>query len=105
MIGLGVSNLSNFEIDLKFTAAAFASKFFLYPFLINIFILLDKFIIHNYNTSHYQALQLLSIAPMAANTIVFASLMRMNTEKVATTVLLSALFSLIYMPLMISILF
>jgi predicted permease len=105
MVGLGVSKLEKFEIDVKFTAAAFGSKFLLYPLLVNMFILFDKFVMHNYTSSHYQALQLLSTAPMAANTIVFASLMKTNIEKVATTVLLSALFSLLYMPTMISLYF
>lgn len=102
MIGLGVSTLNKFEIDLKFTAAAFTAKFIFYPAVVNIFILIDKFIIHNYTAEHYQAVQLISVAPMAASTIVFASLTKMNTEKVATTVLLSALFSLIYTPSIIS---
>jgi predicted permease len=105
MIGLGVSTLNNFQIDLKFTGSAFISKFIFYPAAINLFILLDKFIMHNYNTNHYHALQLLSTAPMAANTIVFASLTKVQPEKVAATVLLSALFSLIYMPTMVSLYF
>ena len=102
MIGLGVSTLNKFEIDIKFTGAAFIAKFIFYPGAVNIFILLDKFILHNYSVSHYQALQLISVAPMAASTIVFAALTKMNIEKVATTVLLSALFSLVYMPTIIS---
>jgi predicted permease len=105
MIGLGISTLNKFEIDLKFTGSAFLSKFIFYPTIVNLFILLDKFLMHNYTTSHYQALQLLSTAPMAANTIVFASFAKANPEKVATTVLLSAIFSLIYMPTMISLYF
>jgi predicted permease len=105
MIGLGISTLNKLEIDFKFTGAAFISKFIFYPAAVNFFILFDKFILHNYNISHYQALQLISTAPMAASTIVFASLTKMNTEKVATTVLLSAIFSLIYMPTMITLYF
>jgi predicted permease len=105
MIGLGISTLDKFEIDLKFTGCAFLSKFILCPIIINLFILLDKLIMHNYNINHYHALQLLSTAPMAANTIVFASFAKANPEKVATTVLLSAIFSLIYMPSMISLYF
>jgi predicted permease len=105
MIGLGISTLDKFEIDFKFTGSAFLSKFVFYPILVNLFIVLDKFLMHNYNTSHYQALQLLSTAPMAANTIVFATFAKASPEKVAATVLLSAIFSLIYMPTMISLYF
>jgi predicted permease len=38
---------------------------------------------------------------MAANTIVIASIIKFQPEKVATTVMISALFSLIYIPIMI----
>jgi len=105
MIGLGLSTIQKFEIDIKFTICAFISKFLFSPLIINIFILLDKFIFHQYNVSHYHALILLSTAPIAANTMVFASLIKLNLEKVATTVLLSALFSLLYMPCMITLFF
>jgi len=105
MIGLGMSSLKSFKLDVKFTSAAFLAKFLFAPIIINVFILLDKFVIHGYNNSHYQALNLLAIAPIAANTIVFASLVHINYEKVAITVLLSALFSLLYMPCMIILFF
>lgn len=102
MIGLGLSTLPKFEMDLKFTASAFASKFLFYPIGINIFILLDKYIFGWYDENCYDALQLLSTAPVAANTIVIASLWKFNPERVAATVLMSCLFVLIYMPAMAS---
>lgn len=103
MVGLGVSTLKKFEVDYKFTLATFANKFLFYPIIINVFILLDRFIFGWYNENHYNALQLLSTAPMAANIIVIASLQKFHPEKVAATVLLSLLFALIYMPIMVSI--
>lgn len=102
MIGLGLSSLPKFEIDWKFTASAFASKFLFYPIGINVFILLDKYILKLYDENCYDALQLLSTAPVAANTIVIASLWKFNPERVAATVLMSCLFVLIYMPAMAS---
>ncbi|MBA2628569.1 MAG: AEC family transporter, partial [Rickettsiaceae bacterium] len=41
--------------------------------------------------------------PMATNTIVLASLYKIYPEKVATAVLLSLLFVLLYMPIMATI--
>jgi predicted permease len=41
------------------------------------------------------------MAPMAANIIVIASLQKFHPEKVATTVFLSLLFVVIYMPVMV----
>jgi predicted permease len=103
MVGLGLSTLPRFEVDVKFTLAAFASKFLFFPIAINLFIILDKFIFGWYDQSYYNALQLLFTAPMAANTIVIASITKFHPEKVAATVLMSCLFTLIYIPVMVTI--
>jgi len=100
MIGLALSEIKEFRLDFKFTAAAFASKFLFYPIAFNIYILIDRFILGWYNNEYYNALQLLSMAPIATNTIVLASLYKIYPEKVATVVLLSLIFVLIYMPIM-----
>ncbi|RTK92281.1 MAG: AEC family transporter [Rickettsiales bacterium] len=99
-IGLALSNIKKFEFDVKFTAAAFASKFLFYPILFNIFILFDRFVLKLLDTSYYNALQLLCVAPLATNTIVLASLYKIYPEKVATAVLISLIFVLVYMPVM-----
>lgn len=103
MIGLALSNIKKFELDIKFISAAFISKFLFYPILFNIFIILDKFVFGWYSTEYYNALQLLSIAPLGTNTIVLASLYKIHPEKVVTAVLLSLVFVLLYMPVMTSI--
>lgn len=100
IVGLGVSKLEKFTIDFKFTVVAFITKFLFYPIAINIFIIFDKIFTNWYDVNYYNALQLVSTAPMAANVIVIASLQKLHPEKVATTVLLSLLFCLIYMPIM-----
>ncbi|MDX1923705.1 MAG: AEC family transporter [Rickettsiaceae bacterium] len=98
MIGLGMSKITKFEIDGKFTIASLFSKFVMYPLAMNIFIILDKFILGWYDSPEHNALLLLSSAPMAANTIVISSLMKFHPERVATSVLLSCLVSLVYIP-------
>ena len=102
-IGLALSKVQEFKLDLKFTAAAFTSKFVFYPLMFNLFILLDKFIFGWYDNNYYNALQMLSIAPLATNTIVLAAQYKIYPEKMATTVLLSLIFVLIYMPIMATI--
>ena len=64
---------------------------------------MDKWFIRCYDSNYYNALQLMSVAPMAANTIVIASLQKFHPEKVATTVLLSLIFVLLYTPAMVTI--
>lgn len=103
MIGLALSNIQKFELDTKFTLAAFVSKFLFYPLAFNLFIIIDKVFLNWYDTEYYNALQLLCIAPLATNLIVLASLYKIHPEKVATAVVLSLIFVLIYMPVMASI--
>lgn len=104
MVGLALSSIQKFEIDIKFTLATFIAKFLFYPIGINIFIVLDRFVMKWYDEDHYNALKLLSTAPLAANIIVIASLQKFYPEKVATTVFLSLIFVIIYMPVMVSLL-
>lgn len=99
MIGLGISKISKFEIDFKFTGFAFISKYIFAPIGAAIFIFLDKFIFGIYGIQEYNAMLLLSSAPIAANIIVVSSMVGFNSEKTASTVLISSLFSLIYIPL------
>lgn len=103
MVGLALSALQKFEIDIKFTLATFMAKFLFYPLGVNIFILLDKFVLGWYDENYYNALRLLSTAPMAANVIFIASLQKFYPEKVATTVFLSLLFGVVYIPVMVTI--
>ena len=103
MIGIGVSTIKKFEIDVKFALAAVGGKCILQPIIINSFILLDKWVLHLYNgNDYYQALQLLSTAPMSSNVIVIASFIKFHPEHVATAVLVSAIVDLFYIPFMVS---
>lgn len=104
MVGLGLSGLTKLNIDFKFTLASFVSKFLFFPLAIGAFIFLDKFVFGWYDENYYDALILMSLSPIAANTIVLASIWKFDQEKVATTVLLSSIFALLYIPIMASLL-
>lgn len=103
MVGLALSVMSKFEIDIKFTLATFLAKFLFYPVGVGIFIVIDRFVLRWYDENLYNALKLLSTAPLAANLIVISSLQKFHPEKVATTVFLSLIFVTIYMPIMVSV--
>ena len=62
---------------------------------INLFRLLNRDI--------YQIMFLLSLSPLAANTVSFATILKVQPQKAAIAVLLSTIFALIYIPLMVSI--
>ncbi|NDB84003.1 MAG: AEC family transporter [Alphaproteobacteria bacterium] len=105
MIGLGMAKIKTLEIDKKFIAASLFSKYIMYPALVMIFIMIDRYILGMYDTPEYNALLLLSSAPIAANTIVISSIMNFSPERVATSVLVSCIISLVYIPVMATITF
>lgn len=105
IIGLGIAGLTNFKLDLKFIGMTFLAKFLAWPILILLVIAIDSHLFGFYGPMVHQALILLSIVPLAVNTVVMASLMKCNPEKAAATVLLSTVFALFYVPFMASVFF
>lgn len=100
IIGLGLAGLTNFKLDYKFIAMTFVAKFIVWPCIVLLIIFFDTQYLGVYDVNVHKALILLSIVPLAANSVVMASLMKANPEKVAATVLLSTIFALVYVPLM-----
>lgn len=100
IIGIGLSSLKQFTLDLKFVGLSFFAKFLIWPVIILTIIAIDQATIGLYDLTAQRALILLSIVPLAVNTVVIASLTKCHPEKTAATVLLSALFALIYVPIM-----
>ena len=53
----------------------------------------------------YRAFILLSIVPIAANTVIFATALDVHPDKVSSAVLFSTIFCLIYVPIVMVFLF
>lgn len=102
LVGLGMSAVSTLKIDFKFIGMTFAAKFLVWPLLIISIVSLDAAFFGVYTPDIHQALIMLSIVPLAANTVVMAYLMEYQADKAASAVLLSFLFALFYVPLMTS---
>lgn len=100
IIGLGLAGLHNFKLDLKFIGMTFLAKFIVWPLVTLAIIFLDITVFGFFSPSAHDALMLISIVPLAVNTVVIASLLDSQPEKAATSVLLSTLFALAYVPFM-----
>ena len=103
MIGLGLSQVRTLKLDLQFMSFAFFAKFICYPLMAVIFIIINKYYFPIYDDVVLQILFLLSIVPIGANTITIATELRMDTDTVSITVLLSTLFALVYIPFLVSV--
>ena len=101
LIGFGISKINNFSFDYKFIALSFLGKFIIWPLIMSVLILLDYYVFNLYNNQIYQAFMLLSIVPIGANPVIFATALNMHPEKVSSAVLFSTLFGLVYVPVVI----
>lgn len=102
IVGIGLAGLTQFKLDFKFVGMTFLAKFLVWPLLVLLIIAFDKTFFGLYEPISHRVLILLSIVPLAVNTVIMASLMKCQPEQTAATVLLSTLFALFYIPFMTS---
>lgn len=100
IIGLSLAHVTHFKLDYKYIGMSFAAKFLAWPVIVLLLIFIDTHWLHYYDQTIYDALLLLSTVPLAANTVVLASLLKNQPEKAATAVILSTLFAIVYIPCM-----
>ncbi len=99
LVGLGLSDNKNFQIDVKFIGLAFIAKFLFWPLVTIALLFFDSITFKLYNPSIYKFILLMAIVPLAANVVSYATVLKSHPEKVAMAVLLSTLFALFYIPL------
>ncbi|MCH2547950.1 MAG: AEC family transporter [Alphaproteobacteria bacterium] len=102
IIGLGLSGMRNFSIDVGFTAILFVARFIAWPLLALGVVWLDQQIFDFYSDSVRRAVLLISIMPLAANSVAIAALLKCEPEKTATAVVLSTIFAALYVPVMVA---
>ncbi len=100
IIGMSILSFRGLAGDLRFTGLALLGKFVSWPLLALAFCALDASLFQVYDVAVYQAIMLISITPIAANTVVIATLLDTHPAQVAGTALLSTLVALLYIPLM-----
>jgi len=103
IIGLGLAQLRSFRIDLAFTAFTFAVKFALWPALAMGAVWLDRHWLHGMSHLTHQVLLIQSLTPLAAVTVVHASLRNIHPETAAMAVALSTAFALGWLPFIFAI--
>lgn len=105
LIGLGLAGIKEYKFDLKFISVSFLAKFLVWPLLMLLVIGLDKLFLNLYGPEIQKVMILMSIVPLAANTVAFATELKAQPEKASLAVLLSTLFALVYIPLITTIFF
>lgn len=101
MIGMGLADVKSYKIDFTFMSLMFIPKFIIWPLMMILFIKLDNQVFHLYDNDIYKMMWLFSLAPLAANSIVIATVFKSEPEKVASMILISTIFAVFYIPLMV----
>ncbi|RYE12922.1 MAG: permease, partial [Rickettsiales bacterium] len=78
------------------------ARFIIWPIIMFTIIYFDRNYTKIYDQNIYNILIILSIVPLAANTVVIASIMNIHPDKAACAVVSSMIVALFYMPLIIS---
>ncbi|GAA0843468.1 AEC family transporter [Marinobacter szutsaonensis] len=105
IIGMSITSFRGLAGNIRFTGLAFFGKFVVWPVAATLFWWLDANVLGIYDTAVHQAMFLISITPIAANTVVIATLLDTAPRQAAGTVLLTTLFALAFIPVMISLAF
>ncbi|HRH94225.1 MAG TPA: AEC family transporter, partial [Candidatus Peribacteria bacterium] len=86
-------------LDYAFFCLCFVAKFIVWPVVTGLIILADLSVFHLYSPVIHKVMILLSVTPLAANTVVLATALKAQPEKAALAVLLSTVFALFFIPL------
>ncbi|MGE5547535.1 MAG: AEC family transporter [Solirubrobacterales bacterium] len=98
IVGLGLAQVVRLRIDLGFTAYAFLWKFLAWPAIAIVFILADRAWLHTFGAVAHKVLLIESLTPMAAVTVVHATLQNIHPDRAAVAVAASTLIALAWLP-------
>ncbi len=99
LIGLSLASVTRAKLDLRFTAAAFASKFLIFPAFMMAVLTFDGAFTQIFDPQAARVLALLSVMPVGSNLIAFATKLDKRPELVGFTVLATTIFALLYIPI------
>lgn len=101
IIGMAISNITRQSFDIAYIGLALMGRVVIWPLIIAGFILLDKTYIHLFDREIYQVIVLMSIVPIGANSVAYATELKVYPEKAALATLISTCLALFYMPIII----
>ncbi|QGR02828.1 permease [Ehrlichia ruminantium] len=104
LLGVAVANIKNLSIDWKLISLAVIIKYILWPALVIGYIIIDKLTFQLYDNDIYRALILIAIVPMSGTSIILATILNNNPDKIALMLLINTIIGLFYVPMMISLL-
>lgn len=105
VVGSALAGITRTDVDLRAMRQAFLTKFIIWPVIIGSLIQLDKAFWQVFTSQPgvYGVAFLISIVPLAANTVAYATLLKEEPEKTAFMVFVSTVIALAYIPLLVAV--
>lgn len=102
IVGMGMEKIRQERgFDLKFLSISLFMKFAFWPAMICLLIFLDVKFFGFFNPNLYIIFFILSIVPLAGNTVTIASILNVKPEKMSLAVFVSTIISLFSIPAML----
>lgn len=102
LIGIGLAKIQSWSLNLPLMFWLFLEKFAVWPLLVLAFLTIEGAFFHILGPEIRLLLVVMSIVPLPANSIAFAARLDLRPEEMATAVLASTVFALVYIPLVLS---
>ncbi|HEY8399711.1 MAG TPA: hypothetical protein VIK89_00540, partial [Cytophagaceae bacterium] len=102
LVGAGIAAVESYLLDIKYILLSFSAKFIAWPIIILAIILYDQHFFQLFTDFQQKAMLILSLAPMAANNVAFATELGLHPGKAAVAVFLSTMLALLYIPVIVT---
>lgn len=102
IIGMWLASVNLKAIDMKFIWLTFSAKFIVWPLVVWTIVFMDRQLFQVYWSEIHTLFMVMSIVPLASNTIALATELKTHPDKASLAVLLSTIFALFYIPLVVS---
>lgn len=105
VVGLSVATITAEVLDVRFTLLSLLAKFIVWPALAGFMLVVAARVGIALSPEVVQVVWLLSIVPIATNTVTYAHLLDVRSDVSAVAVLVSTLIAALYIPIMWSFVF
>lgn len=99
LIGLSIASLTTWSFDIKFNTFVNLAKFIGWPLVAYGIIYTDNHLLNLLNQDLEKLLLFISTMPVAANTVPFATILKVEPEKASVVVLLSTALATVIVPM------
>jgi predicted permease len=102
MIGIALAACQSLKPDVKFCTYMTFIRFIIWPTITALFICLDYYYFHLFNSMIYFILMIFSTVPLPGSAVALSATLGLHTDKIAFAVVLSTLLATVIVPFFIS---